>query len=187
MENEVLKTILQRRSVRAFSEKQISDSELQLIIKAGLYAPSAMNEQNWHFTVVQNKELIDDMSYQSKAHGLGTGNDHIEKMMSNPKLHIFYNAPTVIVASTLIDGFASMVNTSAAIQNMLLAAHSLGIGSCWIGLSRYLFNSELRDEYQKRLNIPVEFLPNYCIALGYPKGNLPEIKPRLQGTVNYVK
>jgi len=187
MQNEVIKAIMERRSIRAFAEKQISNPELDVIINAGLHAPSAMNEQNWHFTVVQNKELLDEINEKAKMYGTGTGNDYIEKLMTNPKLHIFYNAPTVIIASELDDGYAATVNSSAAIQNMLLAAHSLGIGSCWIGLSRYAYNSELKDEFIKKLNLPENFTPTYSIALGYPKGNSPEIKPRKEGTVNFVR
>lgn len=187
MQNEVIKAIMERRSIRAFTAKQISDAELEIILNAGLYAPSAMNQQNWHFTVVQNQALLDEINEKAKMYGTGTGNDYIEKLMTNPNLHIFYNAPTVIVASEENDGYAATVNSSAAIQNMLLAAHSMGIGSCWIGLSRYAYNSEMKEHFINKLELPENFTPTYSIALGYPKGNGPEVKTRREGTVNFVR
>lgn len=187
MKNSVLEAIMNRRSVRTFSEQQISDEDLELIIQAGLYAPSSMNQQNWHITVVQDQKLLDDISDKAKLSGLGTGNDHIEKMMSNPSLQIFYHAPTVIFVSGERDTYSPDVNVSAAIENMLLAAHSLGISSCWIGLSRYIFHGDYKDEYQKKLQIPDNFQPGYSIVLGYNKAHQPELKPRREGTVNYIR
>ena len=187
MQNEVLNSIMNRRSIRAYTDQQISDSDLDKIIKAGLYAPSSMNQQNWHLTVVQDQALLNDISDKAKISGLGTGNEHIEKMMSNPVLQLFYNAPTVIFVSGEKDSYTPEVNCSAAIQNILLAAHSLGISSCWIGLSRYLFTGEYKDEYVKKLNIPENFLTCYSIALGYSKGNQPEPKLRRDNTVNFVR
>jgi nitroreductase len=187
MKNEVINSIMKRRSVRAYTKEQISDSDLEIIIKAGLYAPSSMNQQNWHFTVVQNQELLNEMNAKAKISGLGTGNEHIEKMMSNPVLHIFYNAPTVIFTSIEKDTYSPETNCAAAMQNMLLAAQSLGIASCCIGLSRYLFLGDYKDEYIKKLKVPENFLPGYAITLGFNKGNPADALPRREGTVNYIK
>lgn len=187
MQNEVIKAIMERRSIRAFKPEQISDAEINTILQAGIFAPSAMNQQNWHFTVVQNQELLNEINDKAKHYGTGTGNDYIEKLMTNPHLHIFYNAPTVIVVSEENDSYAATVNTSAAIENILLAAHSLGIGSCWIGLSRYAYNSEMKEYFIEKLGLPENFTPTYSVALGYPKGNSPESKPRKESTINFIR
>ncbi len=188
MKNEVINAIMSRRSVRAYTEQQISDSDLELIIQAGLYAPSSMNSQNWHFTVIQDQELLNEMSAKAKISGMGTGNEHIENMMSNPNLQLFYNAPTVIFVSGENGTMSPDVNCAAAIENIILAAHSLGISSCWIGLSRYLFLGKYKDEYLKKLAIPDNFQPGYAISLGYYKGvGTIEAKPRRENTVNYIK
>lgn len=187
MKNEVLNAIFQRRSIRKFEEEQIKNNELEMIIEAGVFAPSSMNQQNWHFTVIQDKNLIDEISLNSKKHILDSPNEHIRSYGTNESLHIFYNAPTIIVVSEEINTMSAETNCAAAIQNMLLAAQSLGIGSCWIGLSRYLFHSVQKDEYFKKLGIPDNFQPNYSIAFGYPKSNPNSYPERRIGTVNYVR
>ena len=66
MQNEVIKAIMDRRSIRAFKPEQISDAEINTILQAGIFAPSAMNQQNWHFTVVQNQELLNEINDKAK-------------------------------------------------------------------------------------------------------------------------
>ena len=97
--NDTIKTILSRRSVRNYSNKQINDEELELIIKAGLYAPSARNQQSWHFTVIQDKKLIDALNIAAKDEMLKSGDVNLKKYLDDDKFHLFYDSPTVIVVS----------------------------------------------------------------------------------------
>lgn len=181
--NQVIQTIKNRRSIRKYLPEQLKDSELSAILEAGAYAPSAHNDQSWHFTVIRNKELIDRISRLSKELMAAQDTEWVKEMGRNKALHILYNAPAVIVVSMRKDAMSPLVDCSAAIENMLLAAESLDIGSCWIGLARYYFS--IKDEVS-RLNIPGGYEPCYAVTLGY-KGQRPSrALQRRKGTVSYI-
>ncbi len=187
IENEILKNIKSRRSVRSFKDEQINEDELQAILEAGMYAPSAMNQQCWNFTVVQNQKLLDEISQNSKDVGKSFDNDHIQKLANNEKFHAFYKAPTVIIISGEEKAFLSEIDCAAATQNILLAAESLGIGSCWINFAMFAFSGEQGETFNKQLGIPTGYTPYCSVALGYKKVETLNALPRKEHIVNYVK
>lgn len=182
--NVVIENIKKRRSIRKYLAEQINETELNEIIEAGIYAPSAHNEQPWHFTVIQNKELIDFISVKTKEAMANSEVEWIAKMGKNEKLHIFYNAPTVIVISGRDEGFSPIVDCSAATENMMLAAESLNIGSCWNGLIKYFFQQE--DQISK-LNIPEGYTPFYAVTFGYKQVTPTRALERKKNVVSYIK
>ncbi|MGB9840572.1 nitroreductase family protein [Thermovenabulum sp.] len=183
--NEFINLIKTRRSIRRFLPEQIKDEELQTIIDAAIHAPSGHNEQPWHFTVIQNKELLDHFNAVIKKLMSESGVDWISAIGRSEKSHIFHHAPTVIIVSGKKGAYSALVDCSAATQNMLLAAHSMGIGSCWIGLVNFLF--KIKEEVQK-LSIPEGYEPFYAIALGYPDPSFqPRQIERKKDVVNYIK
>ncbi|XFA99672.1 nitroreductase family protein [Candidatus Izemoplasma sp. B36] len=177
--NKTVDIILGRRSIRAFSDKMISEEELKQILECGLYAPSARNRQNWHFTIIKNKERIDEISELALKGMLKIG---IEK---EPDFHIFYHAPIVIVLSSKIGGY-SEVNAGCAAQNMSIAAESLGIGSCIIGQTRYMYHQADKREMDRLLKIPEGYGHDISICFGYPVGDKPSPKPRKENIVDYI-
>jgi len=181
--NQVLQTIKSRRSIRKYLPEQLKDAELQAILEAGAYAPSAHNEQSWHFTVIRNKELLDRMSSKAKKLMAAQETDWVKTMGTNKLFHVFYHAPVVIVVSMRKSAMSPMVDCSAAIENMLLAAESLDIGSCWIGLARYYFS--IREELP-RLKIPEGYEPCYAVTLGYKDQRPSKALPRKEGAVSYI-
>lgn len=181
--NQVLRTIKSRRSVRDYLPARLKDAELEAILEAGAYAPSAHNHQSWHFTVIRNKELIDRISRLSKDLMAAGKDDWARSMGANGRFHIFYRAPAVIVVSMRKAAMSPLVDCAAAIENMLLAAESLDIGSCWIGLARYYFS--IKEELP-RLKLPEGYEPCYAVALGY-KGQRPaSAPPRKKDAVSYI-
>jgi len=184
MENEVVKSIINRRSTRKYKAEQISEEELQVLLECGIQAPSAVNAQPWHFTVVQNKEMINNMSNKAKEVMLQSDNDDVVKF-GKSDVNIFYNAPTVIVVSGKKDVSSSLVDCSAAIQNMLIAAQSIGLGTVWVGLVRFFFT--LNTDIQK-LGLPDGYEPFYAVAVGYKENdsNLGPTK-RDKDVVTYIK
>ncbi len=138
--NEVIKNILTRRSIRVYKEEQISDEQLNSILEAGKYAPSGGNSQTWRFTALQNKEIlehlntlvkaafkkleVDEKTYRSKKVG------KIAAERENYSFH--YHAPTLIIVSNDRDYSNCMADSAVAIENILLSAHSLGLGACYI-------------------------------------------------------
>lgn len=174
--NETISTIQNRRSTRRFKPDLIGRKELDAIIDAGLHAPSTMNQQSWDFTVLRSKDKIDALNDASKKameeKGYGTGASQI-----------FYNAPVVVIVSFQKDAMFPTADCSAAIQNMLLAAHSLGIGSCWIGGAITYFTS---DEHGAEFGVPDTHSPFFTIAFGYAEGNPGTMPARKSGTVRFI-
>lgn len=185
--NEVIQNILNRRSVRVYSQDQIKQEDLDLILQSGLYSPSACNTQPWHFSVIQNKELLDELNIETKKKLLTCDNEYFQKFAQNGQFNIFYNAPTVIVISGEKSSLVPQTDCAAATENMLLAAESLNIGTCWVGLITYLFKSKEGKKYLEKLNIPEGYEPYYAINLGYKKIADPKPQPRRENTVNYIK
>jgi len=184
--NEVIKNILNRRSVRVYSDEQIKQEDLELILQAGLFSPSGCNMQPWHFTVVQNKEIMNILNVETKKELLKCDNEHFRNFAKNEKSDIFYNAPAIIVISGEKSALVPQTDCAAATENMILAAESLNIGTCWIGLVTYLFKCKRGAEYFKLLEIPETHEPYYAITLGYKKIANPKPQPRREGTVSYI-
>jgi nitroreductase len=185
--NETLQVIRNRRSIRAFKPEQIKEEELKEIIEAGIYAPSATNLQPWHFTVIQNKELLDWLNTNFKELAKKSDNDYIKRVGVNEKFHVFYNAPTVILVSGDETKHSAAVDCAAAVENMLIAAEAQDIGSCWVGFIAYLLNSEKGKEYTKELGIPEGYKQIHSVALGYKKVNRTIAPARKENTVNYIR
>lgn len=171
--NEVMKNLLTRRSVRAFRPDQVRDEDLEQILQAGLYAPSAMNRQSWQFTVVQGEDSRRKLT------------EAMQKALNNPGYN-FYQPPTLILVSNVRENSNAFADTGCAMENMFLAAHSLGLATVWI--------NQLKDtcdlpEVRKVLDgfgIPANHIVCATVALGYAKDALPEPKERT-GVVKYVR
>ncbi|MDO4556544.1 MAG: nitroreductase family protein [Lachnospiraceae bacterium] len=185
--NEVLKCIKERRTTRKFKPEQIKDEELQMIVEAGLFAPSGENYQPWHFTVVQNKELLDEMNFETKEVFKKSDNEAYRRVGNNEKFMPSYNAPTVIIVSGNKESEYTEADCAAATQNMLLAAHSLGVASCWAAAVTVAFNGEKNEYFRDKLNIPDNYTPFYAVLLGYSDNTPSKAPKRKENTVNYMK
>ena len=185
--NEVLRTILDRRSIRNYKHDAVPREDIEAVLQAALYAPSGAGAEPWHFTVITNRRLIEDFDARARAAMAESSIERIEAMGKAPQYRVFFGAPVVI----LICGekvlrktgrhLSALADCSAAIQNMSLAAASIGLGSCWIGLVRYLFEKE------PAFMAPEGYEPLYALTLGYPLG-IPEARAqRRDGTVSWVE
>ncbi|MBN2540258.1 MAG: nitroreductase family protein [Bacilli bacterium] len=177
--NETVNVILKRRSVRDYKPDMITEEELNTIVECGLYAPSAKNKQNWHFTVVTNKDKIEEMNRLALE---GMERLGIEK---EDNFHIFYHAPVVIVISSKIEGY-SEINAGCAIENMALGAKAMGIGSCIIGETRYMYHQANKADIDRVLKIPENYEHDISICFGYPALEEDEAKPRKENVVDYI-
>jgi len=185
--NETIKTILERRSVRRFKPEQISRADIETAVDCGLHAPSAMNTQNWHFSVVRNRDLIDELNAKTKAALSPAFRERmLERYNGDEDFSVFYGAPTVvIVAGDGGDGYAD-ANCALAAENICLAAQSLGISSCIIGMAALMFSAPDAGEYCSRLKIPAGYKVRYAIALGYPAME-PQKPERITGRADYFE
>ncbi|MDR1731973.1 MAG: nitroreductase family protein [Synergistaceae bacterium] len=184
--NEVLRTILERRSIRKYTPEEVSRADIEAILQAGLYAPSGAGAETWHFTVITDKKVIEDFDARTRAAMAESGIERIETMGKAPHYRVFFGAPVVI----LICGekiprkpgrhLTSLADCSAAIENMHLAAVSLGLGACWIGLVRYLF------EREPAFMAPEGYEPLFALTLGHPDETPASRAPRREGTVRWL-
>lgn len=183
--NLVLETIKSRRSVRQFTEQKIEQEKLEAIIEAGLYAPSAHNQQPWHFTVISNEKMLSDMNALAKETARAAQSDFLNKIGNNPDFHVFYKAPSIIIVSGDETAMSPRVDTAAAAQNMLLAAESLGLGACWVGLLR-LCIGEGGEEFVNALDLPENYAPYFAIAVGHKAHTGQHAPSRKPNKVNYI-
>lgn len=185
--NEALKVIKSRRSIRKFKPDQIAYTELQEILECALYAPSAMNQQKWHFTVVQDKDMLNRMLFLIKENILKSGQDGFIKRANTPGYNPLYAAPTVIIVSAEEKTPFTQFDCGAAAQNIALAATAQGIGSCIIATSAFLFAADKNHALKKELGIPEGYAHVCTVALGYRDGENPEAPPRNKEVVNYIR
>ncbi len=146
-----MKEIYKRRSIRKFTDKKIEDEKLKKILKAGLNAPSAGNQQPWEFVAVRDKELLNKLSELSPYAGMLKQSDVAIVVCGN-------------LENARFDAFW-VQDCSASTQNMLLEATSLDIGSVWLGVYP---NIEGENFVRSVLNIPEEIHVFCVVALGYP-------------------
>ena len=159
--NETMNILLKRRAIRKFKPEQIKDEELNAVIEAGRYAPSARNVQSTIFIAVQNKELLKKLS-KINAAIMGTDSDP------------FYGAPTVILVLGERDKVLPIENASLALGNMFNAAYSLGLGSCWVNRVKEMFETEEGKALLKEWGIQGNYIGVGSCILGYPDCELPE-------------
>lgn len=170
--NDVFRYIFLRRSVRDYRQDSVPDDILHELIKAGTFAPSALNEQPWRFVVIKNRELIKRCSDRAKQQWLerfkGLDNKDVQElreMVSNPRFDIFYGAPVLILIFSRPGADSPWIDCALAAENMMLAASSLGIGSCWIGLASPLGADE---EIRKEIGVPDDHSLMAQLIFGYP-------------------
>lgn len=172
--NEVLEKIRSRRSIKKFKPDAIPVEALEKIIEAGTYAASGMNEQAAIIVAVTYKEVLKKLSKV---------NAEIKGVTSDP----FYGAPAVLIVLARKSRLTRVEDGSLVIGNMMLAAHSLGIGSCWIHRAQETFELPEWKEWLKSIGVEGEYQGIGHCALGYPAMDYPKATPRKENRVFYVK
>lgn len=125
---DTLSVIKNRRSIRNFKTDQIAEKDLQAVLEAGLYAPSARNEQPWHFTVIQKRSLLDQLTKLAKEALNHTDLDFLQRILQDADFDFFYHAPTVVIISGDKNAMSPHASCAAAAENILIAAESIGLG-----------------------------------------------------------
>jgi nitroreductase len=172
--NETIQTIIKRRSVKNYLPRQIKDEDLELILTAGMYAPSARNQQSALFIVVQDEETLQIINRLNIAAG---------GQAPSP----YHEAPTVILVLADKTAIAPVEDASLALGNMLNAAASLGLGSCWVHRTRQIFDTAEGRDLLKKWGVEGDYIGVGSCILGYPDGPVPEAKPRKDKFVIYAK
>jgi len=178
--NPVLSSIMARRSIRKYLDKPVEHEKLEVIVRAGINAPSGVNRQPWIVRVVEDQKLIADVSEVYKQE-----NAEQVKRDKNFK-NMFRNAPNLICVCTPANGGGEL-DAGLLGENIMLAAQSMGLGTCCLGGPvRFLLSNEKCKFFLDRLDIPADYKLNYIIAIGYPDEQ-PDAKPRDVSKVKYIK
>lgn len=163
-EQAVIETIMTRRSVRNYTTEPVDREQMAKILECGMFAPSAINMQPWAVRVVDAPDFIE-----------GVTNIAVEQ---NPELkeqegfrNFFRNAPTVAFIACPVESYSGEFDCGLLSENMMLAAWSMGIGSCCLGSVVPVMNSEAAQPYLERLQLPEGYKLQLAIAFGYPEPN----------------
>lgn len=174
MENEVLKAIRERRSIRRFKPEQVTDEELKTILEAGTWAPTGHGSQDPWIVAVQNEALRKRLT-QLNAQMMGVSSDP------------YYGAPTLVLVFASKDNENNYRDGSLVLGNMMLAAHSIGLASCWINREDKMFETAEGKQIMKELNLPDGLMGVGALSPGYAASQPKTVKPRKEEYYRIVK
>ena len=178
--NPVLSSIMARRSIRKYLDKPVEHEKLEVIVRAGINAPSGVNRQPWIVRVVEDQKLIADVTEVYKQ-------ENAEQVKRDKGFkNMFRNAPNIICVCTPANSGGEL-DAGLLGENIMLAAQSMGLGTCCLGGPvRFLLSNEKCKFFLDRLDIPADYKLNYIIAIGYPDEQ-PDAKPRDASKVKFIK
>ena len=169
-----LEIIRTRRSCRSYKPEQITDEQLNAILEAGTYAPTSRGLQSPFIVAVQNKNLLDCLAKM---------NAEVMGVSTNP----YYDAPTYILVFVPAEAPNGIQDASLVLENMMLAAHAQGLGSCWIHREREMFTTEEGQELMKQWGLPDGLVGIGALSVGYPAGEPSPAKPRKEGYTRVIR
>ena len=171
---DALSCMLTRSSVKKYKSDPVPQELIEKIIEAGLAAPSGLNKQSPIILAVTDKQVRDELSK------INAGKDPFRR--ADP----FYNAPCVLVVLADKNVFTYSYDGPLVMENMMLAAHALGLGACWIHRAKETFEQPEWQTFLKKLGIEGEYEGIGNCVIGYPDGDVPAVKPRKENRVYYV-
>lgn len=175
----VIENIMARRSIRQYKPQPVNRDTMQIILNCGINAPNGQNKQSWAIRVVDNPEFINGITDVFKEK-----NPAAKKSPSFKNM--FRNAPTIVFIANDTSYDMSQIDCGLLGENMILAAQSMGIGSCCLGSPiRFMTETPEAAEYLKQLDIPEGYSLLYCIAFGYPD-ETPAAKPRDTSKIKFI-
>ena len=192
--NSIIENILTRRSIRTFRETQILEEDLNTILTAGSYAPNGMGTQSWKFTAIQKTSVLAKVNEAIRLTLISIPvvaetHPYVVSLVEKAKdesSNFLYHAPTFIIVSNLKDNGNSMPDSALAIGNMMLAAHSLGIGSCWLNQLPGLIHMPLIRELLSDLDVPANHIVYGSVVMGYAAEEPKQAAPR-KNVVNIIR
>ncbi|MBR6185818.1 MAG: nitroreductase family protein [Clostridia bacterium] len=168
MQNETLSLISARRSHRAYENTPLTKEQLDALLKAAVESPSAVNRQPWHFTVVRSQALLDKMNEAVWEQMMKREAQKRSPRFLDGNFHVFYHAPTVIFISGMPDNPYTPIDGGIAVENIAIAAESMGLGSVILGMPRDAFAGDQAEAFKKALQFPEGWDFVIAIAVGVP-------------------
>ena len=176
MDNEILRALRERRSCRSYKPDQIKDDELQAVLEAGTWAPTAKGLQDPWIVAVQNPDLLKKISRMNAA---VWGRD-VDPFYGAPTYVLVFGSDPAVWANSVPDG-------SLVLGNMMNAAHAIGLGSCWINREREMFATPEGKALMQELGLPEGLVGSGALSLGYPAAPPRDPKPRKENYWRVVK
>lgn len=166
---DIFECINNRRSVRTYEERCISEEDIKKLLGYAVQAPTGSGKEPWGFVVINNKKEIDMWSEKIKSWLLSNPEDfpHLQtyrKLFKNDKFSIFHHASTLLIIYGNSVSYWSTYDGSLAAGNLMLAGHAMGIGTCWIGFAECLMDT---DEFKSRYHVPENYRLVSTISMGY--------------------
>lgn len=174
METTFLDIIRTRRSCRSYKPEQITDKQLNAVLEAGTFAPTSRGLQSPFIVAVQNEALLKRLAAM---------NAEVMGVSFNP----YYDAPTYVLVFVPADAPNGLLDASLVMENMMLAAHAQGLGSCWIHREREMFAAEEGLQLMKEWGLPEGLVGVGALSLGYPADNPSPAKPRKDGYTRVIR
>jgi nitroreductase len=173
----VMDAIYGRRSVRSYLPQQPDAATIRTLLEAAVHAPTAIHEEPWAFAVIQDRALLHALSERAKPaliqelqRAQVESADQMINMLASPEFNIFYDAGTLIAIYGKPMGPFVVADCWLAAENLLLAAHALGLGTCVLGFAVAVLNT---TEVKAELGIPAELTAVAPIIVGVPRGYTP--------------
>ena len=173
--------------MRSYETTPVEREKIDIILKCGQYAPSGMNRQPWHFTVVTDRSLLDHISEENKKILLQSPKEEVRQRALDPKFDSFRGAPMAIIVSGDKEAVYATADCANAIENMAIAAHSLGLGSCYLASFKIAMEKPEGAFLLGELQIPKGYIPLYALALGYGNEVLGERQPRKENAITFIE
>ena len=183
--NETMKSIMERRSVRAYTNEPLTEAELNALKDAALASPSAKNSQDWHFIFVTNRETLEAFSADYRAGMIAAAPEKAETLKD---YDVLYHPPLLVVITLKNEPSSrfSEVDAGIAVENIAIAAQGMGLGSVILGMPIDLFRSEIGPAWQQRLGFPGGHHFAIAISVGHP-ATTKDAHPIGENKVTFVK
>ena len=165
--NETIQSILNRKSCRHYLKDPVPAEALDQLITCGMYAPTAIHKEPWYFVAVTDRDLMDEMSKANQEAMSHLDDPHYLALSKLKHYDNYLGAPAVIFVFG-DDSHWAETDCANAVENMAIAATSLGLGSCFLASHRHLFRTAAGPEYLRKLHAPEGFFPYFALAVGYP-------------------
>ena len=172
--SETIKTLIERRSVRSFTDQQVSSEDLNKILEAGIYSPTGGGSQSTIFIAVQDPAIRQKLSQMNA------------QVMGKEGIDPYYGAPTIILVLADKSKPTPVEDGSIALANLHNAAFSLGLGACWIHRAKEMFESEEGKSLLKEWGFTDDYVGVGALLLGYAKEGFPQAAPRKDGRIKIV-
>lgn len=183
---DVITAIKTRRSIRKFTPDPLTDAQIETIVSAGQIAPSSRNLQSRFFAVFKSYPVIETLLQKTREATARLPKSRYTDILLNSSYSLNYGAPVfIMVLSNPSETHCPDMDSACALQNMLLAAHGMGIGSCWINQLCFVHEDEAFRAYMSELGIPQGYVCYCSAAFGHHKGTYPA-EPRLRPDTSVI-